>query len=221
CHGPRRCSRKPSLHRQSGSRLGVAIAQSFLSKAMLATGDIAGAADRVREAIRGFAGVAAWVQLSSDVIRLSAMATSHVPETSVRLLAAAVSILDSAGITPRPDDIGRIDRTTTQARSTLGEAAFDMDWESGLHLNLDEVFSVVDEAALALSQPTSLPAHGLSPRETEVLRLVAAGKSNRAIAEDLSISERTAENHVFHILAKLGLESRTAAAAWTVRHDLA
>jgi DNA-binding NarL/FixJ family response regulator len=62
---------------------------------------------------------------------------------------------------------------------------------------------------------------GLSPRETEVLRLLAGGRSNRAIAESLSISERTVENHVFHILAKLGVDSRTAAATWAVRQGLA
>ena len=43
---------------------------------------------------------------------------------------------------------------------------------------------------------------------------------NRAIAIELSISERTVENHVFHILTKLGINSRTAAAAWAIRQGL-
>ena len=179
-----------TAHRKSGKGLGVAVAQSFLSEAMFDNGNIVGAAAQVREAIRGFAGVAAWVQMSSNLIRLSAMATSHLPEISTRLLAAAVSILNSAGITPRPDDTSTIDRTTTETRSALGEAAFDMAWTSGSNLDLDAVFSVVDEAVVALAQPAVDPAHGLSPRETEVLRLVAAGKSNRAIAED-SVDQRT------------------------------
>ncbi len=53
------------------------------------------------------------------------------------------------------------------------------------------------------------------------LRLLAEGRSNRAIADILSLSERTVENHVFHILTKLELESRAAAAAYAVRHGLA
>jgi DNA-binding NarL/FixJ family response regulator len=52
----------------------------------------------------------------------------------------------------------------------------------------------------------------LSPREVEVLRLVASGANNAAIAEELVISVHTAKAHVAHILAKLNVASRTAAA---------
>jgi DNA-binding NarL/FixJ family response regulator len=54
----------------------------------------------------------------------------------------------------------------------------------------------------------------LSPRETEVARLVAAGSSNRDIAARLVISDRTAQNHVQHILTKLGFANRSQIAAW-------
>jgi DNA-binding CsgD family transcriptional regulator len=63
--------------------------------------------------------------------------------------------------------------------------------------------------------------HGLSARELEVLRLIAAGHTDREIAEALTISRRTATTHLTHILDKLGLDSRTAAAAHAVRHGLA
>jgi DNA-binding CsgD family transcriptional regulator len=64
-------------------------------------------------------------------------------------------------------------------------------------------------------------AHGLSERELEVLRLVAAGKTNRAIADDLFLSERTVDRHVSNIFTKLGLSSRAAATAFAVEHGLA
>ena len=59
----------------------------------------------------------------------------------------------------------------------------------------------------------------LTPREREVIRLVAEGRSDREIGEELFITTRTASTHVTNILGKLALPSRTAAAAWVLRHD--
>jgi DNA-binding NarL/FixJ family response regulator len=61
---------------------------------------------------------------------------------------------------------------------------------------------------------------GLTARELEVVRLIAGGKSNRAIAETLIVSERTAESHVTNILLKLNLTSRVQIAAWAVEKGL-
>ncbi|HWO81950.1 LuxR C-terminal-related transcriptional regulator [Gaiella sp.] len=63
-------------------------------------------------------------------------------------------------------------------------------------------------------------AHGLSPRELEVLRLVASGKTNKAIAEQLVLSARTVDRHVSNIFAKLDVSSRAAATAYAYEHDL-
>jgi DNA-binding NarL/FixJ family response regulator len=63
-------------------------------------------------------------------------------------------------------------------------------------------------------------ATGLTPREREILVLVAQGKSNRDIADALVISERTARTHVSNVLNKLELASRTQAALWAVREGL-
>jgi DNA-binding NarL/FixJ family response regulator len=60
----------------------------------------------------------------------------------------------------------------------------------------------------------------LTTREREVLTLVAQGRSNQEIAQDLSISERTARTHVSSILTKLGLASRTQAALWAIREGV-
>jgi DNA-binding NarL/FixJ family response regulator len=64
-------------------------------------------------------------------------------------------------------------------------------------------------------------ATGLTAREAEVLRLLAAGLSDREIAETLSLSPRTIGGHVTRLLTKLALASRTEAAVFAVRHDLA
>jgi DNA-binding CsgD family transcriptional regulator len=60
----------------------------------------------------------------------------------------------------------------------------------------------------------------LTAREQEVAALVAQGLSNRQIADRLIITERTAENHIRHVLARLGFRSRAQIAAWAVAHDL-
>jgi DNA-binding NarL/FixJ family response regulator len=64
------------------------------------------------------------------------------------------------------------------------------------------------------------PAEGLTTREIEVLALVAQGKTNRAIATELCISEKTVATHLNHIFTKLGLTSRSAATAYAYKHDL-
>ena len=64
------------------------------------------------------------------------------------------------------------------------------------------------------------PPGGLSPREIEVLRLVAIGRSNPAIAAQLTLSEKTVARHLSNIFGKLDVSSRTAAAAFAYEHDL-
>jgi DNA-binding CsgD family transcriptional regulator len=61
---------------------------------------------------------------------------------------------------------------------------------------------------------------GLTPREVEVLRLVARGLSNREIAEQLVITPKTAANHVEHIYAKTGASNRARASLFAVEHGL-
>ena len=86
-------------------------------------------------------------------------------------------------------------------------------------LQLDPVIARRLMASLREERPDD-PTDELTARELEVLRLVAAGKPNKQIAGELSISERTARTHVSRILRKLRLSSRTQAALWAVREGL-
>jgi len=72
----------------------------------------------------------------------------------------------------------------------------------------------------ALAGQASVETHGLSARELEVLRLLAAGRTNREIAADLVVSEHTVARHVQNIFAKLRVSSRTAATAFAFERDL-
>jgi DNA-binding NarL/FixJ family response regulator len=98
-------------------------------------------------------------------------------------------------------------------------AAFDLEAARGsfTQLRAAPALAWID----ALSGGDAPPAdHGLTAREHEVLRLVAAGKSNREIAAALVISERTVARHLQNIFAKLRVSSRTAASRFAFEHDL-
>ena len=116
-----------------------------------------------------------------------------------------------------------------RARVLLGIACGDLGDTEGADLEHEaarrafaELGAVTDLERLAGPGDAASPARdGLSPREVEVLTLVAAGKTNKAIALELFISEKTVGRHVSNILAKLGLASRTEATAYAFRRGLA
>jgi pimeloyl-ACP methyl ester carboxylesterase/DNA-binding CsgD family transcriptional regulator len=85
------------------------------------------------------------------------------------------------------------------------------------------VLLAMDEFLRGLPEATTPPPskNGLSQRETGVLRLLAAGKSNAQMADELVISVRTVERHINHIYAKLGVHNRAQAASYATRHGLA
>ena len=93
------------------------------------------------------------------------------------------------------------------------DAARDVFERLGAAPDLARLDAVVDA-------PVAASADGLTAREVEVLRLVAAGKTNRAVATDLVISEKTVARHLSNIFDKLGVSSRAAATAYAYEHDL-
>ncbi len=84
-------------------------------------------------------------------------------------------------------------------------------------VHLDPAAARALTASLRAPKQDQVP---LTPREREVIAAIASGATNRQIARDLGVSERTARTHVSNILAKLGLTSRTQAAMWAVREGL-
>jgi DNA-binding NarL/FixJ family response regulator len=93
-------------------------------------------------------------------------------------------------------------------------------------LNLTQQIEQVQSRLRSLSRPKnilaklSLPAN-LTGREARVLQLVAKGKSNRQIAQELGLSAKTVANHLTHIFNKTMCENRVAAAAFAIQHGLA
>ena len=110
-----------------------------------------------------------------------------------------------------------------RVRELMGAACRALGDEDAAALELEaarrafaELGAALDVARLGGRDST----HGLTARELEVLRLVAAGRTNKTIAAELVLSERTVDRHVSNIFAKLGVSSRTAATAFAYEHEL-
>ena len=118
---------------------------------------------------------------------------------------------------------------TARVRVLIGLGCRALGDEDGAALEIDAARSVFErlgatpDLARTRSLMNSAPAchaHGLTPRELQVLRLVAAGETNKVIANKLSLSEKTVDRHVSNILTKLGVSSRTAATAFAYQRKL-
>ncbi|GAB3205921.1 protein kinase domain-containing protein [Nocardia tengchongensis] len=101
-------------------------------------------------------------------------------------------------------------------RSALGARRFDAAVRSGRAMGMDAAVGYALGEQPAVASPTSGPGVALTKRESQVADLVARGLTNKQIAAELVISQRTAQGHVEHILTKLGFSARTQIAAWIV-----
>jgi non-specific serine/threonine protein kinase len=153
-------------------------------------------------------------------------------ERAAILLGAATGLLQAISTTLDGYQhlVGHHQECKRQARRALGEAAFQAAYDRGLELPADDAIayalqqsppgrpasaaSGATAKAPALAPSAPGPAAPLTPRQLQVARLVAGGRSNKQIAAELVISQRTAENHVENILARLGFTSRVQVAAW-------
>jgi predicted ATPase/DNA-binding CsgD family transcriptional regulator len=149
------------------------------------------------------------------------------PEQAARLFGAAEALRDILGHAFTLPERAAFERGTDAARSAHGPATFAAAEAAGQALSLDLALVEASRFLASIMEPaqetdlkSAVSIAGLTPREFDVLRLLVAGRSNPQIAEALFISPRTATTHVSNILAKLGVESRTEAAARAIRDGL-
>ena len=227
-----------SILREIDSRPEIARCLAGLGRVALDRGAIYLARDHLAESIRLSRSTGARIGVARGLEAFAALAIQEGrPERAVHLAAASAALRDAAGLPPLSG--ARTERYLAPARS-LGEPVIGRLWAQGLAMAPDAAVALAldapPQAAAGLStggagqqhgpgDPVTVAAAGswvaaatppgtLTPREREIVALVAAGRSNRAIAAELFISPATAARHVANILAKLGFTSRTQIAAW-------
>ena len=130
------------------------------------------------------------------------------PGLAARLCGAAEALTELAGVplvVPPPSQYARL---VAELRAELGDDAFASAWSAGRALSASDA---IEEALVPPSVPGEAATATLSPRELEVLSLLARGRSDRMTAEELFLSVRTVEGHVARILTKLGVRTREEA----------
>lgn len=220
--------------RDLGHRRGAAAALTDLADLSLDAGDLVRARSLLGEALASL-GPDGDRYLIPGAIETTARASylAGAAARAARLLGAAAAQRDAVGLTRSPPSEPAYQQLVTAVSAALGPTAFAAAWQSGSALSLAALFAeatalaagddLPDDAAVPSPTPDPIPAAGadLTPREREVLLLLAEGRSNQEIADALSISLLTAKTHVTRILTKLHLPSRASAAAYALRHGLA
>ncbi len=146
---------------------------------------------------------------------------------SVRLFATVQVQLDTIGITLYPADQMEYERNTALVYEHLGEVTFNAAWNEGKAIPLEQAVTYALELPRESVAHPSTPRQaakeifgGLTEREREVAALITQGKSNREIAEVMTIGVKTVETYVTRILNKLGFDSRVQIATWAVEKGL-
>ncbi len=146
------------------------------------------------------------------------------PGWSARLHGAADQALADLGHALEPLEARLADADRQRLRAAMGAEAFEAEYTAGRTLDPAQVLAALRPTDAAAGQArvaiSGEAASVLTPRELDVLKLVALGLSNPDIAQRLVLSEHTIHRHLANILRKLNLSSRAAAAAWGVRAGL-
>jgi DNA-binding CsgD family transcriptional regulator len=190
----------------------------------LARGWAAEAEAHAREAIAILRENRGQVWLAEALMLLASAIAVADPRRAAYAFAAAEHLLAYHHAPLAPKIYAQIVPYIRVVHDRLGSAAFAETWRAGARCSFDEAIALAEPAGLgthaaqplpALPAPAALPASGgldaLSRRELAILRLVAAGLTNKAIAEQLMMSVNTVHSHVKSIFSKLDVTTRAAA----------
>ncbi len=209
-----------SIWQRRGDRWGLGISNEILAVSALSRAEFNEAAELYWEAqslYRDF-GDRGGIANCLSGIAIVAVNVGRMP-VAVRLLAAADAARQSTGKSDSFANQQLHELSIARARAELGERRFEAAWQAGQLLTLED--AIAEATTLSLYQPSEHETpFGLTPRQLEILRLMAVGRTDREIADELFISYRTVTTHVENILKRMGVDSRTAASTDAVRLGL-
>jgi predicted ATPase/DNA-binding CsgD family transcriptional regulator/Tfp pilus assembly protein PilF len=229
------------IFRELDARPEIARCQAGIGWIAVASGDYDQAQESLAEALRLNQIGGQRLGIARGLEAFAALAAARLqPERAARLAGAACQLRESLG---HGTGIGpRLEAVLEFARGRLGASAAAALFAEGRELTAEDAVSFAlgpdqdqpvpgplpatepawtDPARRGThrnSIPSGLPTP-LTPREHEIVKLIARGLSNREIADELVISPATAARHVANILAKLGYRTRTQIASWATRHE--
>jgi non-specific serine/threonine protein kinase len=228
-----------------GDKQGVALAHVTLGAAKYHLGAHAEATALHQQSLAVFSETENRREIAECLEVLAMLATPGHSSHAARLFAAAEVAFEEIGSSMRPSKNPRYEGYVAEVRGRLGEQRFAAAWAEGRAMRLEDAMTAALETEQVAvgntrqrenhvtrsSQPVraakALPSNSinalsdaLTRREQDVVALLARGLTNREIAVELTISERTAETHVCNILSKLRLHRRAQLTAWAVGHDL-
>jgi DNA-binding CsgD family transcriptional regulator len=209
--------------------LNYALGVSMIAALML--GDAARATEYGRESLSGCAALGDTLGLTITLEFLAWIAAAEGDHgRTARLLGAAGQQARVNGGNPTTAGLlaAAHGQYEASARTALGDAPFGAEYRAGAELTLDEAIAYA-RGDTAPRQPPPTPAAKppgdelprLTKREAEIARLIAEGMTNKQIASQLVISQRTAEGHAGNILTKLGFTTRTQIASWVLTQQTA
>jgi DNA-binding CsgD family transcriptional regulator len=147
--------------------------------------------------------------------------------SAARLLGTAETLRDSTDVALSPLDRAFNERTQVLIRARLGEHVFQTERDEGRALTLEQALALLEPLAPTMQStpmftpiPSQSSPNELTAREVEVLRLVAQGLTDSAVAGRLVISPRTVQGHVRSIFNKIQVNSRAAATRYAIEHQL-
>jgi DNA-binding CsgD family transcriptional regulator len=214
------------VFREIGGKQGISVALYILAMVAQAEGDYERARRLLQEGLKPAAEVGDESNVAYCLQGLAALAASEGGVArAARLWGAAEALLERIEATAyaHAPDHSLYQGQVSAARAELDEAAWQAAWTQGRAMTperaIEYALSEAEERELPilvpdLQPPPSERTERLTRREQEVAHLVARGLTNRQIAQELSVSRNTANNHVARILRKLGLRSRAQIAAW-------
>jgi len=163
-----------------------------------------------------------WMAMTFE--RLAALAARNGQvERALRLAGAGDRLYAKFGARRVPAEQQNLERWVAPLRETLGQQTVDGLRAEGSAMDLDQAIALGRDAGASAARGARLTPRGdgasvLTPREREIATCLARGLSNRQIAGQLVITERTVASHIEHILEKLGFASRHQVGAWMVEH---